>query len=156
MEHRGTCVPHLKALRRKGYGATVEPWNKILKNFHEIYTYISLEQTSIYMHVLIYAVFFVPQFHTPPKKWLKALRRKDCGPWNLCSTHVPHVPHYSGNSSGSSSSSSSTVGSRRQKHSVGIPLIRFPLVLARPRVSIRDSCFSVYGSVYSGERLWKE
>ena len=73
VEHRGTRVPHLEALRRKGYVATVEPWNKIFKNFHEIYTYILLEQMSIYMYALIYAVFFVPQFHTPPKKVVESL-----------------------------------------------------------------------------------
>lgn len=75
----------LAAQGLRGNRGTVEQnFQKLPRNLH---TYILLEQMSIYMYALIYAVFFVPQFHTPPKKWLKALRRKA----SRCGTCVPRT-----------------------------------------------------------------
>ena len=114
---------------------------QIFQKFPRKCVYINYSNKRTHTHILIYAVFSVPQFHTPLKMMLYPLCRNGYSLWNTGSTHVPQVPHYNGCSSGSASSSSSTEGSRRQKHSVGMPLIRFPLVLARPRVSIKFDCF---------------
>ena len=62
-------------------------------------------------------------------------------PWDRASHNVPRCPSLYRISASFCSSSSSTEGSTRQKHSVGMPLIRLPRVLFRPLVSIRWFCF---------------